>query len=163
MPCAGCRSSVDRHNTGALGSLGLAGCCRSSPEPSRFSSPDSQCEQHDHAHPAEKCFAASALPRRARSLLAAATAGVADLVLVVLLAGVVLSAAGADYVTARNAGEPLVSLPVLLLIVSRHHPQCAGVQVIIRTTCMARGPRSSPSCSTPSSQSLSAPPPFWRC
>lgn len=58
--------------------------------------------------------------------------GIANLLLVIALAGVALAAAGADYATARKMlASPVVALPLLLLIASGTVHMRAGLQVII--------------------------------
>lgn len=57
---------------------------------------------------------------------------VANLLLVIWLIGIAFSAAGADYATARKmVASPLVSLPLLLLILSAAIHMRLGMQVII--------------------------------
>jgi succinate dehydrogenase / fumarate reductase, membrane anchor subunit len=65
---------------------------------------------------------------------------VANIVLVIFLIGLLASVAGADYATVRRTlANPLVALPLLLMILSGVYHMRLGMQVIIEDYVSAEG------------------------
>ncbi|MEM8628271.1 MAG: succinate dehydrogenase, hydrophobic membrane anchor protein [Pseudomonadota bacterium] len=65
---------------------------------------------------------------------------VANLVLVIFLLGLIVSLLGQDYASARAAiGQPLIAIPLLLLIISGAYHMRLGMQVVVEDYVRAEG------------------------